>query len=219
MVIEFFSPVVNWYMSNINYTTIGILMVIESSFIPFPSEIVVPPAAWKAASGGLNFFGVLGVSTLGALIGALLNYFLAMFLGRPLIYKLADTKWAHLLLIKKENIEKSEKYFLKYGSVSTFIGRLVPGFRQLISLPAGLVKMDLKKFILYTSLGAGIWNLILACLGYFLYSQRELLEKYYKSLSIGLLSTAVIVVAFVIIRERKKAKANKSDTRQTEKIA
>jgi membrane protein DedA with SNARE-associated domain len=193
-------------MANINYGTITLLMAIESSFIPFPSEIVIPPAAWKAAdpAGGLNIFLVVAFSSLGCLIGALFNYYFAYFLGRRIIYSLAETKMARLFLIKKESIEKAEKYFIKHGKSSTLIGRLVPGVRQLISIPAGLAKMNIRDFLVYTFIGSTIWNICLAMLGYFFYSQKELLEKYYKELTYGVLILGVIFIIYLVLKARKK---------------
>ncbi len=200
MLTEIFKTIIDWYTANINYYTITLLMAIESSFIPFPSEIVVPPAAYKAACGELNIYLVVFFSTFGALLGALFNYYLAMLLGRALIYKFANTKLAHFFLINASSVEKSEIYFRKHGAISTFVGRLVPAIRQLISLPAGLAKMDITKFILYTTLGAGIWNVILAVLGYFLYSQQELLKKYYFEASVIGLGLGIIVVGYLMMQ-------------------
>jgi membrane protein DedA with SNARE-associated domain len=203
---ELFSTVIEWYMSNINYGTVMLLMAIESSFIPFPSEIVVPPAAWKAAQGELNLILVFFSATAGALIGALFNYYLALWLGRPVIYRLADTKWAHFLLINRESIEKAEKYFQKYGRSSTFIGRLVPAIRQLISLPAGLARMNIAQFLLFTTLGSSLWNIILLMLGYFMYSQKELLEEYYHLLSYGCLALGALFILWLMLKSFQKKK-------------
>ena len=200
MISEIFSSVADWYMANINYGTITLLMAIESSFIPFPSEIVIPPAAWKAAQGDLNIWLVFFFSSLGALIGALFNYYIALFVGRKIIYKLADTRIANLMLINPGSIEKSEEYFRKHGKISTFIGRLVPAVRQLISIPAGLSRMKLTDFILYTMLGSMIWNAILAALGYFLYTQKELLELYYHEISIAFIVLGVLVVGYLLYK-------------------
>ena len=200
MISDIFSSIAEWYMSNINYGTITLLMAIESSFIPFPSEIVIPPAAWKAAQGDLNVWLVFFFSTLGALIGALFNYYISMFVGRKIIYKLADTRIANLMLINPLSIEKAEEYFRKHGKISTFIGRLVPAVRQLISIPAGLSKMRLRDFILFTMLGAMIWNAILTALGYFLYTQKELLELYYHELSIAFLVLGILVVGYLVYK-------------------
>ena len=160
--------IIAWVINHLNYWVIFLGMTIESSFIPFPSEAVIPPAAWMANNGALNIFLVVIVATLGADAGALINYGLAYYLGRPVIYRLADTRWAKLLLIDRESVEKSERFFRHHGVISTLIGRLVPGVRQLISIPAGLSRMHLGKFMIYTTLGAGAWNIVLAFLGFYL---------------------------------------------------
>lgn len=207
MIAETFQSVTDWYMTHMNYFTITTLMAVESSFIPFPSEVVIPPAAWKAAQGDLNFWLVVFFGTLGALIGALFNYYFAKFLGQRLIYAFADTRFAHMCMIDRSKIEKAEQYFVKHGKTSTFIGRLVPGIRQLISIPAGLSSMPLKPFILYTTLGSTIWNLILAVMGYYLYSQKELLETYYTELSILMLLLGIGFIAYLVYQGLKKKKA------------
>lgn len=206
MLVETFKAVTDWYMANMNYGTITLLMAIESSFIPFPSEIVIPPAAWKAASGELNIYLVVAFSSLGCLIGALFNYYIAYFLGRKIIYSLAETKIARLFLIKRESIEKAENYFVKHGRSSTLIGRLVPGVRQLISIPAGLAKMNMRDFLIYTTIGSTLWNICLAILGYSFYSQKERLELYYKELSIAVLLLGVGFVIYLVVKARKKRK-------------
>ncbi len=203
---DFIQTITEWYMSHINYFTVMLLMAIESSFIPFPSEIVIPPAAWKAAQGDLNIYLVTLSGTIGALIGALFNYYLALYLGRIIIYRLAETRFAHLLLINRHGIEKAESYFLKHGNSSTFIGRLVPAIRQLISIPAGLARMKIRPFIIYTLLGSGLWNIILAILGYSLYSQKERLEKYYHEISMGFLIIGMLFIAYLIFRAFKNKK-------------
>ena len=200
MVSEIFSNVTEWYMAHINYGTITLLMAIESSFFPLPSEIVIPPAAWKAAQGELNFGLVIFFSTVGALIGSLFNYYLALIIGRKLIHKFADTRFANLLNIYPESIEKAENYFLKHGRSSTFIGRLVPGIRHLISIPAGLCRMKIRDFIFFTFIGAAIWHTTLAALGYFLYSQKEILEKYYKEISWTFLVLGVLFIIYLIYK-------------------
>ena len=159
-----------WVEAHLNYFWITVLMAIESSFIPFPSEVVVPPAAYFACTEGsnLNIYLVVVFATLGALIGALVNYYLAVWIGRPLVYKFANSRFGHMCLIDEAKVVKAEQYFDKHGAISTFIGRLIPAVRQLISIPAGLARMNLAKFVLYTSLGAGVWNIVLASLGYWL---------------------------------------------------
>jgi membrane protein DedA with SNARE-associated domain len=199
-----FSFLASWYIAHINYATLIVMMAIESSFLPLPSEIVIPPAAWKAAQGDLNPFLIVLAGTAGSLIGAMFNYLLAITLGRPIIYKLADTRLAHMIMINREKVEKAENYFLKYGKSSTFIGRLIPGIRHLISIPAGLAKMKFTDFLLYTFLGAALWTSILTILGYSIYSQRELLQKYYSELSYILLLIGVVFIAYLIFRGFRK---------------
>jgi len=201
---EIFQTIADWYMSNMNYVTIILLMAIESSFIPFPSEIVIPPAAWKAASGDLNIYLVVLAATFGALIGAFINYYLALWLGRVVVYKFADSKLGRMFLLSKQKVEHAENYFIRHGKSSTFIGRLVPGVRQLISIPAGLARMDIKQFTFYTLLGSTLWHIILAALSYFLYSQKELFELYMKELSWALLILGIGFIVFLIVRYIRK---------------
>lgn len=203
---EIFQNVFEWYMANLNYWTIFLLMAIESSFVPFPSEIVVPFAAWKAAEGTLSLTGVILASTAGAMTGAIFNYYFALWLGRPVLYRLADTRWAHFLLIDRTNLEKAENYFVKHGKSSTFIGRLVPAVRQLISLPAGLARMKIEVFLLYTFLGAGIWNIILALIGYFAYDMRDHILPYldWVMYAVGALFVVWLAVQGVKAYRRKK---------------
>lgn len=202
-----FTDVIAWYMDNMNYFTITLLMAIESSFIPLPSELVVPPAAYKAAQGELNIYLVVFFATLGALIGALFNYTLAFFVGRAAIYKLANTRAARLFLIEPKSIQKSEDYFVKNGNISTLIGRLVPVIRHLISIPAGLAKMPLKSFIIYTTVGAFIWNICLALMGYFI--PKELIETYYKELTYGGLALGFLFVAYLVYKGFKSKASSK----------
>jgi len=189
-----------------NYGSITALMTIESSFIPFPSEVVIPPAAYIASKpdSHLNIFLVILFGTLGALIGAYINYFLAMWLGRPLMYKIADSKLGKLLLLSGEKIKKAEKYFNDHGKTSTFIGRLVPGIRQLISLPAGLARMNFLSFTVFTLLGAVVWNTILALLGYIAHGQADLINEYSHELSIGIVVLLGIVVIFYLVKYLRK---------------
>ncbi len=196
--------ITQWYLNHISYGTIMLLMAIESSFIPFPSEIVIPPAAYKAALGELNIYVVILSGTLGALIGALFNYFIALWLGRKIIYRLADTRLAAMMLIDKKGVEKAEIYFNDHGKSSTLIGRFVPAIRQLISLPAGLSRMNLADFIVYTLIGSTLWNIILALLGYFLYSQKDLLQKYYSEISWGFLVLGILFILYLVYRGLKK---------------
>lgn len=201
---ELFHSLFDWYMANLNYFTIALLMAIESTFLPLPSEVVVPFAAYKAAQGDLNVFLVVLFGTIGALCGSLINYTLAYFLGRPLVYRLAESGIGRLFLLSKEKVEHAENYFIRNGRTSTFIGRLVPGIRHLISIPAGLAKMNLRDFVLFTFVGAGIWNIILAVIGYYLYEIREQIFPY---LGYILLALGVGFVIYLVIKgygRRKK---------------
>lgn len=201
---DFIQPVIDWYMANLNYFTVGFLMMIESSFIPFPSEVVVPFAAYKAAQGELNIFGVILASTIGALIGALFNYYLAKYLGRPIVYKLADSRAGKMLLLSGEKVKYAEDYFIRNGKISTFIGRLVPAVRQLISIPAGLAMMNMRDFILYTTAGAGLWNIILALIGYFMYEMKDKIMPYIDDVLIALFAGFIIYLVVKAIRKKNK---------------
>ena len=175
---EFF----NWFVENANYWFVFIFMVIESSFIPFPSELVVPPAAYLAMQQGssMNIYLVTLTATAGALVGALVNYSLALWVGRPIVYRFANSRVGHLFMINEEKVEKAEKYFDEHGEASTFFGRLIPVIRQLISLPAGIARMNIFSFMIFTSLGALVWNIALAVLGYFLSTIVPLPQLYTK---------------------------------------
>jgi membrane protein DedA with SNARE-associated domain len=178
-------------------------MLIESTFLPLPSEIVIPFAAYKAAQGDLNIFMVIFMGTVGALAGSLINYTLAYYLGRPIVYKLAGSKLGKLFLLSEEKIKHAEDYFIKNGRTSTFIGRLVPGIRHLISIPAGLAKMNLRDFILYTFIGAGIWNIILGIIGFYLYEIRDQIFPYVGHILLGL---GLLFVIYLVIKARKNKK-------------
>lgn len=192
-----------WYEENMNYGTITALMAVESSFIPFPSEIVIPPAAYIASKpdSNLNIFLVVLFGTFGALIGAFINYFLALWLGRPIIYKFAESKLGKLCLLSKEKIVVAEEYFVKHGKISTLIGRLIPAVRQLISIPAGLARMNFLSFTLFTFIGAGVWNSVLALLGYVAQGQQDLIEAYSHELSIVILALLGLVILYFIIKK------------------
>lgn len=193
-------------LDNLNYGTILLLMLIESTFIPFPSEVVVPPAAYNAAAGELNVFLVVLFATIGADLGAAINYGLAYYLGRPFIYRFANSRWGKLCLLNQQKIEKSEKFFTDHGVTATLVGRVLPAIRQLISIPAGLAKMNFAKFILYTTIGAGVWNGILATMGWYLHSfvpKNQLDDKiteYSEYIKIFIISAVLLVCAYFIIR-------------------
>ena len=164
-------PFIAWCLGHLNYWVITLLMAIESSFIPFPSEVVIPPAAYMAAATGeMSLWLIILCATLGALIGATVNYVLALYLGRPIIYRFANSKLGHLCLIDEEKVKLAEHYFDEHGAIGTIVGRLVPAVRQLISIPAGLARMRFDRFLLYTAIGAGAWNCILGAIGYALAS-------------------------------------------------
>jgi len=208
--------VASWYMDNMNYGTITLLMTVESSFIPFPSEVVVPPAAYKASQedSNLNIFLVIVFATIGAIIGSFINYFFALWLGRPIIHKFADSKLGRMCLLSSEKVQQAEDYFVKHGKSSTFIGRFIPGIRQLISIPAGLAKMPILPFAIFTSLGAGIWNIILAVLGYLAHGQASLIEEYSKEISYIMLVLGVIFVGYLLYNGFvKKKKGGKRATK------
>lgn len=203
---------IQWCLDHLNYWTITLLMAIESSFIPFPSEVVIPPAAYKAAvNDELNIYLVVLFATIGANIGALVNYYLAKWLGRPIIYKFANSRIGHMCLIDEAKVQHAEVYFDKHGALSTFVGRLIPAVRQLISIPAGLARMKLSTFLIYTTLGAGLWNAILAAIGYSLStvvkSEAELLAKvteYSHEIGYAFIAIGVFIVAFFIYKGMKK---------------
>ncbi|KGF33893.1 DedA family protein [Hoylesella buccalis] len=209
----------NWFsslMGNLNYWTVFLLMYIEGTVIPVPSELIVSPAAYHAAAGHLDVTLVIIVATLGAVLGSATNYVAAYYLGRPIVYRFANSKLGHLCLLNQEKIEKSEKYFNDHGVIATLTGRLLPGIRQVISVPAGLAKMKFWKFILYTTIGAGIWNCVLAALGWYLHSivpEEQLNDKileYNDHIKVVILSLFGLMVAYFVIKHfLNKRKKNK----------
>jgi membrane protein DedA with SNARE-associated domain len=203
---ELFYSLFEWYMANLNYFTVALLMLIESTFLPLPSEAVMPFAAYKAAQGDLNAFIVIIAGTIGALCGSLINYTLAYYLGRPLVYKFAESNLGKLFLLSKEKVVHAEEYFIRNGRTSTFIGRLVPGVRHLISIPAGLAKMNLRDFMLYTFIGAGIWNIILVIIGYFIYDIRDQIFPYLEYI---LYVLGAIFIIYLVVKARKNRNAPK----------
>ena len=203
MLTETFQPFIDWYLSNINYLSITVLMAIESSFIPLPSELIIPPAAYLAVQGKLNLGLIILFSTIGCIIGALFNYTLSFYLGRKIIYALADSRWARIFFINRQKVEHAEQYFLKNGNTSTFIGRLLPGIRHLISIPAGLSKMNLKKFVLYTAIGSALWNSILAIMSYVLVDKWEV---YFREITWGFILIGLGFVVYLVVNARKRNK-------------
>lgn len=205
-------------LGHLNYGTIFVLMLLESTVIPVPSELVVAPAAYHAAGGNLDMWLVILFSTLGADVGATINYLAGWYLGRPIIYKFANSKWGHLCLLNQEKVEKSERYFEKHGMVATITGRLLPGIRHLISIPAGLSRMNYWKFLLYTTIGAGAWHSILALLGHYMHAfvpEEQLKEKileYGEYIKFGLIIIVIIVCLYFLLKWYIKKK--KADNKQ-----
>ena len=210
-----YTQIIDWYNAHLNYWSIALLMAIESSFIPFPSELVVPPAAYKALQpgSGLNIALIVVAASMGALVGAYINYFLSRWLGRPIVYAFAECRLGRLLGLSKEKVQRAETYFNDHGNLSTLVGRLIPVIRQLISIPAGLSKMNLGMFTLFTFIGAGVWNTLLAVLGWLAYQAADpsVIVKYSHQLSIGIVVLLAVVVVIVVLRalRRRKAKSNK----------
>ena len=202
----FVANVLHWYDSNMNYLAVGGLMTLESSFIPFPSEVVIPPAVYVASNpetrSGMKVWLIVLFGTLGALLGALINYFLSMWLGRPIVYAFAESKLGRLLRLSKERVERAEVYFNDHGVMSTLVGRFIPVIRQLISIPAGLSKMNIGAFTLFTTLGALAWNCILALLGWLAYRAADptVIEKYSRQLSVIIVALLAAVVLFFVVR-------------------
>lgn len=198
-----------WFVEHANYLFVFLFMVIESSFIPFPSEVVVPPAAYLACrnygvGADMNVFLVVVAATAGALCGAYINYFLSLWIGRPIVYRFADSRLGHACLINREKVERAELYFDQHGAASTFIGRLIPAIRQLISIPAGLSRMNLATFTVFTFLGALVWNGVLAALGWWLSTFVDpvdlfaSVERYNKYLTYVGYVIAIICVAYIL---------------------
>lgn len=204
-------------LQHLDYLNITLLMLLESTVIPVPSELVVAPAAYYAAGGNLNVVLVVLVATIGADIGASINYVVARYVGRPVVYKFANSKLGHMCLLNEEKVKKSEEYFDKHGVAATLTGRLIPGIRHLISLPAGLTKMNYWKFLLYTTIGAGAWHAILAAMGWYLHSivpedkLNETIEKYNTYIIAGIIAIVAIVIVFFVVKHKKSKKRKDAD--------
>lgn len=213
----------NWFKQHMGYGAIILLMAIESSIVPLPSEVVVPPAAYFSlqANSNLDFWLVIVTATVGAYIGSAINYGLSLLIGRPVFYAFADSKVGHLLLLNRKKLENAEQYFQHKGSVSIFFGRLLPAVRHLISIPAGLSRMNFGTFSFYTVLGAGLWNVVLALLGYLLYRvvpddsqlfvQLEHYSHYLKIAGFILLGAAILFIIYKVRKNRKNNKEQKSE--------
>jgi membrane protein DedA with SNARE-associated domain len=203
----------NWIstlLGNLNYGTILLLMLLESTVIPVPSELVVAPAAFHAHSGELNVWLVVLFATIGADLGASINYFVALYVGRPVIYKFANSKWGKMCLLNQEKVEKSERYFDDHGVAATLTGRLIPGIRHLISIPAGLARMNYWKFLLYTTIGAGAWHSILAALGWYLHSMvpedqlDATIQQYNHYIVLAILAIVAIAILWFVVKQRRR---------------
>ncbi|WP_288318094.1 DedA family protein [Xylanibacter caecicola] len=211
----------NWIstlLGNLNYGTIFFLMMLENTVIPVPSELVVPPAAYHAAGGNLNIFLVILFATLGADLGATINYVVALYVGRPVIYRFAESRWGRMCLLNGQKVEKSEKYFYDHGVAATLTGRLLPGIRHFISIPAGLSRMHFGKFLLYTTIGAGTWNCILAGLGWYLHSivpedrLNDTILEYGEYIKYGIIVIVGLALLYLIIRKvLKKPSGSKAE--------
>ena len=188
-------------IGSMGYLGIFLLMFLESTFFPFPSEIIMIPAGYLAYKGEMNLYIIVLVGILGSVLGALLNYYLAMYLGRKIILK-----YGKYFFIKEETLDKLDTFFTKHGEISTFTGRLIPGIRQLISLPAGLARMNIAKFSFFTALGAGIWVVVLVAIGYLVGSNQELISEYMKSATLIALASVLVIVIFYVGRNRRRHK-------------
>ena len=202
-------------LNNLNYPTIFFLMMLESTVVPVPSELVVSPAAYHAAGGNLNMWLVILFATLGADLGATINYVVAYYVGRPVIYRFANSRLGHLCLLNQEKVEKSEKYFDNHGKLATITGRLMPGIRHLISIPAGLAKMHYGHFLLYTTVGAGAWNIILAALGWYLHTivpEEQLHDKileYGDYIKYIIIAIVLVAALYFIVKKQIKKRSSK----------
>ena len=205
-------------LNNLNYPTIFLLMLLESTVVPVPSEFVVTPAAYHAAGGSLNVLLIILFATIGADVGASINYFAALYVGRPVIYRFANSRLGHLCLLNQQKIEKSEKYFDDHGVAATLTGRFVPVIRHLISIPAGLARMNYWKFLLFTTIGAGGWHSVLAALGWYLHAivpEEQLNDKiseYAEYIKIAIIGLLLIAVAYLIIKHIFKQKIVEHET-------
>lgn len=204
------SGLMEWCLEHLNYWVVFVLMVLENSVVPLPSELIVTPAAYKAANGEMSILLVIFITTLGSTIGAVINYYIALAVGRPLVYRFANSRLGHLLFINRQRIEYVEALFLKHGKISIFFGRLLPAGRQFISIPAGLTRMKLSSFILYTFLGSAIWNSILVLLGYYLAQvlpeEKVIgeLQRHSMEFSLAFIGLIGFIIGFYYLRSKAK---------------
>ena len=208
MAIEIFDSIANWLINiidSLGYFGIFILMTIESSFIPFPSELVLIPAGVLVYRGEMSFWLVFLTGVLGSLVGALINYYLAFFLGRKGVNKLIS-KYGKVFFITEKSLEKSDKFFEEHGEITNFIGRLIPLVRQWISIPAGFSKMNLGKFCFYTILGAGIWNFLLVGLGYVFAENIAVIKENFNAINMLIITIVLVIVLIYLLIIRTKNK-------------
>lgn len=208
-------------LDNLNYGTIFFLMMLESTIVPVPSEFVVTPAAYHAAAGNLDIWLTILFATVGADVGASINYWVSFFVGRPLVYKFANSKLGRLCLLNQQKVEKAEKYFDDHGIVATLTGRLIPGIRHLISIPAGLAKMHYGKFLLYTTIGAAAWHSILAMLGWYLHAfvpedqLNDKITEYADYIKWAIIILVIIAIVFFIIKHKPGNSGNSGKSGKT----
>lgn len=214
--IELFYSFIAWLVqviSQFGYTGIVGMMFLESSFFPFPSEVVVPPAGYLAWKGEMNLLLVIASGITGSMLGALFNYWIAVKWGRPFF-----EKYGKYVLVSNESLDKAEGFFIRHGHISTFTGRLIPVIRQLISLPAGLVRMPMKQFCFYTALGSGIWVVILALVGYFIGGNQDMIDHEMKRISIGLILSCSLLICVYVIRYKRKKKTTQLPCQNQDQI-
>ena len=208
-------------LDNLNYGTIFFLMMLESTVVPVPSEFVVTPAAYHAAAGNLDIWLTIIFATVGADVGASINYWVSFFVGRPLVYKFANSKLGRLCLLNQQKVEKAEKYFDDHGIVATLTGRLIPGIRHLISIPAGLAKMHYGKFLLYTTIGAAAWHSILAMLGWYLHAfvpedqLNDKITEYADHIKWAIIVLVIIAIVFFIVKHKPGNSGNSGKSGKT----
>lgn len=214
IITTFISSLIDWYTNSLSYWVLTLLMILENSIVPLPAELIVAPAAYNAATGRLSFPIIILCTTFGSIVGAIINYYLSLFLGRELIYRFVDSRWGKILMLDTEKLKQAEQFFLKRGKTATFIGRLIPVGRQLVSIPAGLARMSILTFILYTAIGSAIWNTLLASIGYFLAAiipPEQLgatVNKY--SIEISIIFVAICVVYYIAKKFIKRKKSNQN---------
>jgi membrane protein DedA with SNARE-associated domain len=199
-ILERFVPWLVEVVGAMGYPGIVALMFLESSFFPFPSEVVVPPAGYLAAAGQMNLFLVIAGGIAGSILGALFNYWISLKFGRPFF-----KRWGKYFLVSGKTLDKAEVFFEKHGHISTFIGRLIPGVRQLISLPAGVARMRMDLFLFYTALGSGIWVTVLALVGYWVGNNQELVMDYLDRATMWMVAGCLVLAALYMFRHWRQS--------------